>query len=744
MTDPELIRQIETALDALKAGDESALDRLFALIKVGNIEHSQGIAIGQNIRQVVIVHGQGFSQQLTARIEQILELLSKVIESPQPESPALRLSDFEPVGTDQRVSRHAAAHSVFISYSRADTLAVNPIARRLSRDHYYDVWIDYDSIPLGENWKAQIARGIAGAERVLFMASPSSLASPACREEIRFACEHGKRIIPIRLTSALEWEDLTPLALHERQGLDFSAGETDAVWEKLLANLPPLLARDRRRLEPEFQTLHARYLRSLFRRYGRVNLTYLLDAAPVEAVNLLDMYVPLKLNVSFSVDVVDGKYADWWLRLQDEEPQDITDEIQERNHRPKALAGFEPQGKALASWEEMLARGWEDFKSNHQTTEAKKPEHLRRPLEDGTYRWKRIESETAPALQPHLVITGDPGSGKTTLMRHLALCMAGDMLSEPDDPTLAGASLDRLGFWPWPAYTPVFVELRELVSKAFPSETDPVTLKRFLDYLKDEQLCPDTLEPYLDHLVSQMEHGEAMLFLDGLDEISGADSKQRREQVKQLARLLRCSYPKCRILITSRPYAYAGDWPVEGFGTVTMAWLDDDRLEELAGRLFRVVLGQDEAEEQAAQFKSAMQRIPEELRRNPLFFTLLAAIWLNNRALPPPKRLPVSENGGDNRNPVYRECVDMLIRRWTFKDLSAGQQSVAEAIGIDRELLRDLLETLAYTVHCHGAGDKPTLFMSGEIMTVARGMGIKGLKYDLLLDTPVSAGGRNI
>lgn len=54
MTDENLIQQIEAILNDLKAGDETALDRLSTLlgnrIKVGDITGSTAVAIGDNIR----------------------------------------------------------------------------------------------------------------------------------------------------------------------------------------------------------------------------------------------------------------------------------------------------------------------------------------------------------------------------------------------------------------------------------------------------------------------------------------------------------------------------------------------------------------------------------------------------------------------------------------------------------------------------------------------------------------------
>lgn len=614
--------------------------------------------------------------------------------------------------------------TLFISYKRDDKVAVTKIADRLRQEFYYDIWLDAVSIRGGEDWRAEIRKGIDKADVVLLLLTPDACASPQVKEEVDYAQSVGRKILPLQIKK-VSTDDLNRLGVEHLNFIDFVGSHDDRfAWEKLLNDLPPVLARDKRLLDPAFKKLHRDYLRTLFTRYGTVSLAYLLDAAPREAVRLMDVYVPLKLGVSFNLEVQNGEYVDWWLRDQDA-PRQNSDEDKLRDQpKPKALLGFVPSGEALAAWVEQLKAGWAEFKVKHEKKQAEKAEKDREPLEDGTYYWNRIESEIAPALMAHLVITGDPGSGKSTLMKHLALCLAGDMLPEGEE---AQADRNQLGFWPLPAYTPVFVELRALVRTVFPDQREAVTLEQFFAYLRDEQLKPYGVEDYLDDLRDQMRDGDVLFCLDGLDEVPDAETPERREQIKAMVALLRGQFPKCRIVVTSRPYAYAGDWQLDGFGQVKLAQLDPDRLEELALRLFRVVLGQEEAEQEAAGFKEQVERVPEELRRNPLFFTLMAAIWLNHQTKPAAERLPVSEGE------IYRECVDMLIRRWTRKDLGRGR-STADAIGLDESQLRLLLETLAFQLHSEASDKDDAEFKGGKILDVAEELRLKRVDVYALRD----------
>ena len=620
----------------------------------------------------------------------------------------IKLPTVEIVPDEERAHRRGAAPRLFISYAHHNMGQVNEIATRLSNEFYYDVWIDYDSIPGGTRWREELAKGIQQADVVLFMATPEAIASRYCAAEIEYAKIYNRKIIPLRLNGILEASDLDTVAagLSDLQYIDFVSDTPKTAWDKLLDALPSNLARDRKLLhDGKLKDLHQIYLRSMFARFEQIRSPYM----PEKPLKLMDVYVPLKLGVSFNIEVSEGEMVDWWLRDVDEpveRREAMPDDMARQAAKPKSLRRFQPEGRGLDTWEATMQEVWQRYKQHHEEQQADKAESERQSLQDGTYYWNRIESETASALMPYVVITGDPGSGKSTILKHMTLCLAGDMLGRDD------AHLEKFGFWPHPAYTPVFIELRSLVRSAFSSLTDEVTLDKFFNYIETKQLAPYQAEAYLEAIKEQLQDGDAIILLDGLDEVPDAADEKRRKQIKTLAHLLKATYPDCRIVVTSRPYAYAGDWSLDDFGEVRLSHLDSDRLEELALRLFRVELGQEGAEQEAEAFKEQMKRVPDELRSSPLFFTLMASIWLENSKQPEDKRLPVT------RGAIYRECVNMLIDRWTRKDASG--QSLIDLIGISESDLRQLLERLAYRIHRQtGSGDDAE-FEGGEITNVVR------------------------
>ena len=85
---------------------------------------------------------------------------------------------------------------IFISYSHKNKEIAEKIAQALSKENL-DIWIDWDDIPKGEEWWKEIQNGIEGADVFIFLASPISIKSEVCKDEIEYAVENGKRILPV-------------------------------------------------------------------------------------------------------------------------------------------------------------------------------------------------------------------------------------------------------------------------------------------------------------------------------------------------------------------------------------------------------------------------------------------------------------------------------------------------------------------------------------------------------------------
>ncbi|MEQ9548300.1 MAG: toll/interleukin-1 receptor domain-containing protein [Coleofasciculus sp. G3-WIS-01] len=85
----------------------------------------------------------------------------------------------------------------FISYGRADSKTfAQKIQARLD-EAGFNVWFDFNDIPLAVDFQNQIDDGIEKATHFLFIIAPHSVNSPYCLKEIELAIKLNKRIIPL-------------------------------------------------------------------------------------------------------------------------------------------------------------------------------------------------------------------------------------------------------------------------------------------------------------------------------------------------------------------------------------------------------------------------------------------------------------------------------------------------------------------------------------------------------------------
>jgi hypothetical protein len=98
---------------------------------------------------------------------------------------------------------------IFVSYSRRDMDIARAIVDALSKNEM-DAWIDWESIPMGEDWAQEIYRGIEEADAFLFLISPDSVQSEMCRKELSHAVKNGKRIIPVAIRDIRLSKDIPP------------------------------------------------------------------------------------------------------------------------------------------------------------------------------------------------------------------------------------------------------------------------------------------------------------------------------------------------------------------------------------------------------------------------------------------------------------------------------------------------------------------------------------------------------
>ncbi|HFQ93112.1 MAG TPA: NACHT domain-containing protein, partial [Anaerolineae bacterium] len=318
---------------------------------------------------------------------------------------------------------------------------------------------------------------------------------------------------------------------------------------------------------------------------------------------------------------------------------------------------------------------------------------------------KPLPALTAAIIQRQLILLGDPGGGKTTFVRHLAHCLAAHAL-HPDAGWLA-----NLPGWPRAEadILPVMVILRDF-ARSLPSPLPEKAEVNHLWQFIETRLKAQNLEFAADAIHDKLEAGEALLLLDGLDEVP---SKEQRVFVRDAAAAFAARYPDCRALVTCRVLSYqppaAPDeidlrLPANKFPVFELAPFDDEKIDRFIAAWYQELARADVvAQEDAAGLTRKLQkavRRPDlwRLAPNPLLLTVMALVHTHKGRLP------------DARALLYEETIDILLWRW--EQIKAGGKEDAPQL---RQLLLDagrsemdlkkLLWRLAYEAHSQVAGD---------------------------------------
>ena len=362
-----------------------------------------------------------------------------------------------------------------------------------------------------------------------------------------------------------------------------------------------------------------------------------------------------KVFSTFGTDKEDKKESDATLQSDSNMDDEIKDYRQkaEALHSTLPVAGFVTHLKVSIDIEDIFVplramldlRGFDDerFLSS---------EHAEKCLKrnDAGVEISLLEAlrQSERRGQKHLVILGDPGSGKTTHLKRLLLwCLR----KGPESLALPSGML------------PVFLPLRELEN-----------IDRSLDVFIEEQLDSRHYKTPKGFGKGLLKRGNLLFLLDGLDEV--ADLSQREQVAKWIVEALPV-YSNCRFVVTCR---FAGYSPTvrlnKGFLEMHVRPLTGDQVERFVHNWYRVVekglakdpeLAEGIAAEKADNLIKRLQE-PDfrtsrvfELTRNPLLLTNICLVHRHRGELP------------RKRARLYEECIDVLLEHWReAKGLKVG------------------------------------------------------------------------
>ncbi|HNB52502.1 MAG TPA: TIR domain-containing protein, partial [Anaerolineales bacterium] len=129
---------------------------------------------------------------------------------------------------------------VFVSYSRRDKDFVRKLHEGLVAKGF-EVWVDWEGIPLGTDWWQEIVDGIQGCDNFVFVISPDSVASKVCADEIQTAIDSNKRLVPVLYR---EEKGMVAQIRSELQAINFTFMRTDDEFTQMFPQLVETLQTD--------------------------------------------------------------------------------------------------------------------------------------------------------------------------------------------------------------------------------------------------------------------------------------------------------------------------------------------------------------------------------------------------------------------------------------------------------------------------------------------------------------------
>ncbi|WP_217559639.1 NACHT domain-containing NTPase [Streptomyces sp. GbtcB6] len=257
----------------------------------------------------------------------------------------------------------------------------------------------------------------------------------------------------------------------------------------------------------------------------------------------------------------------------------------------------------------------------------------------------QLPAEEALLTHDRVLLRGDAGSGKTTLVQWLAVTAARE-----------GTHI--------PYVLPLRTVIRGNGALPYPSA--------FVTAVSAPLSAP---EGWTERVLGA---GRAMILIDGLDEIPAVDRRYVRDWLLSLIN----AYPGNRWLLTSRPSAVRPDWlAAQGFRELTLAPM---RRADVATFVHRWHTAAD-----APQFEGPLldslrtKRDLARLATNPLMCGLICALHRERRGYLP-----------TGRKELYDAALTMLLAR---RDRERGMGSVDEA-ELSEEAQLELLQRLAYAL----------------------------------------------
>lgn len=312
----------------------------------------------------------------------------------------------------------------------------------------------------------------------------------------------------------------------------------------------------------------------------------------------------------------------------------------------------------------------------------------------------------------HLVLLGGPGSGKSTFINFVAICLAGEWLQHRDiNVELLTAPLpeednkesQQPQSWQHGALLPVRVILREFAATGLPLDGETATAEHLWQFIAKE-LEREGSGGFVPLLKQHLLQQGGIIFLDGLDEVP--ETERVRNLIKQVVGDYACLFPKCHIVVTSRTYAYQRrEWKLSEFAETVLSVFTEPQINAFVTHWYAYIarlrgMNTHECQNQIDELLRSICQSSRlrELAERPILLTLMTSLHASRGRLP---EKPVE---------LYKETVGLLLHRWEWHkfthanpqgEIVTEYQSLLQWLDVDRDKVLLFLGELAY--HAHAA-----------------------------------------
>jgi Leucine-rich repeat (LRR) protein len=288
------------------------------------------------------------------------------------------------------------------------------------------------------------------------------------------------------------------------------------------------------------------------------------------------------------------------------------------------------------------------------------------------------ENRNAIRKPLRIIITGEAGSGKTTVVRWLAVQIAAGTLPR----RLSALSSDL----------PLFVPLRHVFrgTRINPTEED---LTSYISSSRTSSMPGEWLR-------NRLESGRVLLIFDGLDELSDSMSANYRARAMDWIQRLMTEYPGCDFIATARPDGYDPRWfATHGFTNVHLETMDLADIRNCVSAWFRALhqgvpsSDWDRYEHSKKALITDIESRPSvrDLAQSPLLCAMLCAFYtLQIKAAP------------RSRGELYRRVIEALVGRDAAKRAVEAQKfDLPQKLSLLQAVAREMVQTHSNEIYVH-------------------------------------------